>query len=149
MKPFEKNIKILTGPENSSKTYAAKIMKLAFKRPFYRVADSDFLRETFFLDGLEADNDVIIVDDVQIKDLDRVLEIFTQPYLRVNSKFRRPNVLETPRVLITLNDASEGDLKVLAAPYIARRVDLLKCYFSDNGLVEVERVDIETPELIQ
>jgi len=152
MKPFEKNIKVLTGPKNSGKSYAAKIMKLAFKKPFHLLPDSsdrDFFKMRFLLDGLDNSHDVILIDDLKLSDLERVLQIFTQPYLRVEGKFKTPVILDTPRIIITLNDASESDLKVLAAPYIERRIDVLKCYIFDNGLVEVEKVELETPELAQ
>ena len=92
---------------------------------------------------------MILIDDLKLSDLERVLQIFTQPYLRVEGKFKTPVILDTPRIIITLNDASESDLKVLAAPYIERRIDVLKCYIFDNGLVEVEKVELETPELAQ
>lgn len=145
MKPFEKNVKILTGPENSGKSYAAKIMKLAFKKPFHRLADAEFFRTPFPLHGVDNDTDLILIDDVQKKDLQQVISTFTAPYLRIIAKNQSPKVIETPRVIITLMDAVD-DLSFLQTPFLARRVEVLECSIFDNGLVEVSRVNDLAPQ---
>ncbi len=145
MKPFEKNVKILTGLENSGKSYAAKIMKLAFKKPFHRIADAEFFRTPFPLHGVDNDTDLILIDDVQKKDLQEVVSTFTEPYLRIIAKNKTPKVLETPRVIITLMDASADDLSFLQTPYLSRRVDVLECSIFENDFPEVSRVNETAP----
>lgn len=138
MKSFEKNIKIIYGCAGSGKSTAAKIMSLGFKNVFQLDGNPAELDRPFLLDGVTADTDLIVVENI-VAGLESWVGRFEDTFLTVNARSKQAQVFETPRILLVTD--TTPDFKVFASPYLTRRVDLIKCERRPDLTIKVTPVD--------
>ena len=138
MKPFEKNIKLIFGGPKSGKTTVAKNMLLAFRKPLVIANDTQnekASREQIFRE-LEHDHDVIMVDN--IRELMMWFPILIESYIRVNRKMHRPEIIDTPRIILVLD--TPPDWEFCYNESVQRRVDVIKVSRLENGFVHAHKV---------
>lgn len=97
-------IKIITGKRSVGKSTLAKDISLGFEDPLFISPSSNSYESPFFFENVSLHTDLIVIDEVNGRDICDYLELFTGECIRVEKRgfvgFEIPN----PQIIIIVSD---------------------------------------------
>lgn len=110
----------------TGKSFLANQIALAFNKSAYLCARvTDLAQDKFFFHGVEADTDLIIIDNVRSRQFQQIVDMIIYPEtIHVNSKGLWPFTMNRPQVIITIEE-DEAFLRNQSKS-VLRRCDFIK-----------------------
>ncbi len=84
--------------------------KLTKNCKIYRVPEHQ-INSTFPFQGVDEDTEFIIVEDLKIKNVDRIKELISSEIFRIDRQGKNTIIIKRPQIIITSREVTENELQ--------------------------------------